>query len=164
MKKTKIYNANKLKLKDISGDHRFILARRLFNIKGLKLSKVTFDIIRNLFYMYGVASHQGQLHASDISKLASAAPSQCQLRTLLPTNPCGIQNNRNLKKSGSNEVSKSHHCLIMERCIPRHFGLCASTNCSCTITCLVKTNREAQSFSSYSNLHCVVDEKHRGSP
>ena len=33
MKKTKIYNDNKLKLKDISGDHRFIQARRLFNIK-----------------------------------------------------------------------------------------------------------------------------------
>ena len=70
MKKTKIYNDNKLKLKDISGDHRFILARRLFNIIGLKLS-LTFDIIRNLFYMYGVASLEGQLHASGISKLAS---------------------------------------------------------------------------------------------
>ena len=33
MKKTKIYNDNKLKLKDVSGDQGFFLARRLFNIQ-----------------------------------------------------------------------------------------------------------------------------------
>ena len=53
--------------------------------------------------------------------------------------------------------TNSQHCFIMEHCIPRHFILCVCTNCSCTMTCLVKTNRGARSFSSYSNLHCLVD-------